>query len=506
MGCDQSKTRSSNQPQKNPTPGNPTKRTSQPKHTTFDLTEPKDPARQVSPTPLVDVYVGDSHPNLRMEDSKSEFGSAKRKVLDLSLAVPETAHLTTQVRSRQGSVMEELVNADAVSILATLRKTAPVHRVVLTGGPCAGKSTSLGMLKQRLAEHGFNVYCVPEAATLLVTGGLTWTDMTEEKATIYQLALLRTQIALEDAFLDIAKANGKPAVILCDRGTMDGRAYCSEAAWQNIMELGGFTLEQLRDQRYEAVVHMVTAAIGAERFYNLENEARTETVEQARQIDEVLRQKYVGHPKLKIITNTVHDFQSKVDRVWDFIAELIGVGDLKTKYRRYLVNHIPKDEDITVAFEKVVLRITILAPSVFDDIHLLLARTQGKSGYYTYQNISRREGCKKRVEHRLTEKEYRSLELNQHSDHIPIVKENISFTYGDHYFELGVFQEPVQWEGTGVLYVETDEENPKLPSFIHVEREVTRDDEFSSYNISSAGGWRSPRLLNITSNSSRKFE
>ena len=96
-----------------------------------------------------------------------------------------------------------------MSIISTLRAmSAPVHRVVLTGGPCAGKSTSLGMLQTKLLSAGFNVYCVPEAATLLVNGGLTWTEMTEDKATLYQLALLRTQIALEDAFLDIAKAPG----------------------------------------------------------------------------------------------------------------------------------------------------------------------------------------------------------------------------------------------------------------------------------------------------------
>ena len=37
------------------------------------------------------------------------------------------------------------------------------------------------------------------------------------------------------------------------------------------MEEFNWTIPQLRDQRYEAVVHLVTAAIGAERFYTLEN-------------------------------------------------------------------------------------------------------------------------------------------------------------------------------------------------------------------------------------------
>jgi hypothetical protein len=40
---------------------------------------------------------------------------------------------------------------------------------------------------------------------------------------------------------------------------------------------------QLRDRRYEAVIHMMTAAEGAEEFYTGENnEARYESLEEAR--------------------------------------------------------------------------------------------------------------------------------------------------------------------------------------------------------------------------------
>ena len=38
------------------------------------------------------------------------------------------------------------------------------------GGPCGGKSTALSILSQRLTSLGFQVYLVPEAATILFTG------------------------------------------------------------------------------------------------------------------------------------------------------------------------------------------------------------------------------------------------------------------------------------------------------------------------------------------------
>merc|ERR1711963_1182962 len=42
-----------------------------------------------------------------------------------------------------------------------------VVRIALTGGPCAGKSSSLDHLVREATALGFDVYCAPESATLL---------------------------------------------------------------------------------------------------------------------------------------------------------------------------------------------------------------------------------------------------------------------------------------------------------------------------------------------------
>lgn len=47
----------------------------------------------------------------------------------------------------------------------------PIIRICLTGGPCAGKTTALATLNQKLSEMGFRVLNVPEAATMLMKGG-----------------------------------------------------------------------------------------------------------------------------------------------------------------------------------------------------------------------------------------------------------------------------------------------------------------------------------------------
>lgn len=118
---------------------------------------------------------------------------------------------------------------------------AAVHRFVLTGGPCAGKTTALARISNYLRQRGFRVFCVPEAATMLFTAGATFADLdTEDKLIAFQANLLFTQMHLEDTLTDIAKSLGVPAVILCDRGTMDGSAYLDKAGMCPLCQISVF--------------------------------------------------------------------------------------------------------------------------------------------------------------------------------------------------------------------------------------------------------------------------
>ena len=48
----------------------------------------------------------------------------------------------------------------------------PVFRICITGGPCSGKSTSLVKMQNILADKGWRVFTVPEAATLMMKAGI----------------------------------------------------------------------------------------------------------------------------------------------------------------------------------------------------------------------------------------------------------------------------------------------------------------------------------------------
>ena len=145
-----------------------------------------------------------------------------------------------------------------------------IKRIVLTGGPCAGKTTAL----VRIIEHFSGlVFTIPEVPTLFTQAGMNY--LTKNKAFFYEgeKATLEIQLALEDKFMRMAEQCQTPSVIVCDRGAMDISAYMSPETWDDITRAVGTSTPQLRE-RYDAVLHLVSAADGAEQYYTTANNAQ----------------------------------------------------------------------------------------------------------------------------------------------------------------------------------------------------------------------------------------
>ncbi len=190
---------------------------------------------------------------------------------------------------------------------------APLFKVVLTGGPCGGKTTAKTEIKARFESLGFLVLCGPEAATLLFGGGVPFPH-DEASRMLLQRTILKLQMGLEDMLEEIGRASGRPTLILLDRGALDGKAYVSDYEWELLLDDVKLTTVLLRDQRYDAIIHLVTAAQGAEAFYTLaNNETRTETPEAAREMDRKTLDAWTGHEHLYIVDNSTA-FDEKIRR------------------------------------------------------------------------------------------------------------------------------------------------------------------------------------------------
>jgi hypothetical protein len=166
----------------------------------------------------------------------------------------------------------------------------------------------------------------PEAFTILISNGFSMSYFSiDGMSNSVQSTVMDLQQTLEDSFERILRARGKPAVLLCDRGLMDGSAYMKAEDWDAFLKERDISSAELREGRYNAIFHLVTAAEGAERFYSLENNAaRTETAEEARALDAQTRNAWIGHPKLFVIDNST-DFEGKLRKLVSTTAQLVGL-------------------------------------------------------------------------------------------------------------------------------------------------------------------------------------
>lgn len=357
-----------------------------------------------------------------------------------------------------------------------------IHRVVLTGSPCGGKTTILARLSDRFESLGFKVFCVPEAATLLINGGFKLIGTVPENTVLLQTMLLNLQLNLEKSFYRAAQLADKSAIIICDRGTMDSAAFVSPETWQAVLDENNWSTVGLRDKHYDAVIHLVTAAKGAEQYYTLANNpARTETPEQARALDDKLIAAWTGHSHLRVIDNST-DFEGKVRRTIDAMCRIVGIPhpvEIERKYLVKSVGEIPAE----VHCETVEIEQIYLTPVNGTYARI---RRRGQNGSFTYFHTVKKElepGVRIEEERKLSPREYASLLGQADPRKMRIRKTRTCFMWNNQYFELDTFKSPCK--GLVLLEVELDrvDDVVALPPFIAVERDVS--EELSNYDLSS---------------------
>jgi predicted ATPase len=171
--------------------------------------------------------------------------------------------------------------------------------VVLTGGPGAGKTAVLDMVRRTLCEH---IVVLPESATVLFGGGFPRHD-TRAGVRAAQDAIFHVQRAMEAMAMDEQRA----AVALCDRGTLDGLAYWPGGIDAACAALGVDRAAELA--RYRAVVHLRTPTVA--HGYDHSNPVRTETSEQALALDARTASAWDGH-RQRLVVDSDADFLQKV--------------------------------------------------------------------------------------------------------------------------------------------------------------------------------------------------
>lgn len=384
------------------------------------------------------------------------------------------------------NVLRKLATLFHVSVeeLLTLKeeKAMPdIKKIVITGGPCAGKTTAMSWIQNAFTQRDYTVLFVPETATELITGGVApWTCGTNQD---YQKCQMQLQIEKEKVFCEAAKTMpSEKVLIVCDRGALDNKAYMDELEFSSV--LGSMNLNEvtLRDN-YDAVFHLVTAAKGAEECYTTANNtARRETVEEAARLDDKLISAWTGHPHFRVIDNAT-DFEKKLRRLISEIASFLGEPGPYEMERKYLIAY----PDIQwLENEPKCQRIEIIQTYLKSDSdEEVRVRQRGINGNFVYYKaVKRKVSDIKRVEieKRLSQAEYLTLLMDADTTKRQIRKTRYCLTYGSQYFEIDIYP---FWKDQAIAEIELSDENTQVvfPEQIKVIKEVTADEAYKNASL-----------------------
>lgn len=202
-----------------------------------------------------------------------------------------------------------------------------ITRIVLTGGPCAGKTTTLSLIIEHFTQKGYKVFAIPEVPTIFTQAGMNY--LTTNKDFFYEgeKATLEIQLMFEDRFYRMAQACSEPCLIVFDRGAMDISAYMTPEMWEDITHSVGTSTEKLIT-RYDAIFHLKTAAHGASQYYNTVTnaqryeEATEEGLQIARMLDDKVLAAWSSHP-CRTVIGTHDDFVYKMNQVISGIEKVL---------------------------------------------------------------------------------------------------------------------------------------------------------------------------------------
>lgn len=375
-----------------------------------------------------------------------------------------------------------------------------IRKIVITGGPCAGKTTGMSWIQNSLEKMGYTLLFLSEPATEMKTAGITPARCSSPFA--YQLFQMELQLEKERIFeraaMDIAEKQkrrgdaegtetpGDPApeakiLIVCDRGFFDNCAYMTrEEFLEALRQLGVQEEEMLRS--YDAVFHLETTAKNALVYYGSQTNAiRDETPEEAAALDDRVIAAWEAHPYFRIIEN-LNGFEDKMRHLIAEISAALGEPVPYEIRRRFLVDHPdPAVLEAVPGCQRVEIEQVYLHSAPDEEIRI--RRRASESGEVFYLTRKKLSGGRKRLEAegRLSEREYLQFLANADPQRHPIRKTRYCLTWEKQFFEIDFYP---FWTDRAVVEVSLhdEKEQVRLPSFLNMQEEVTGD---VRYEISS---------------------
>ena len=193
-----------------------------------------------------------------------------------------------------------------------------IKKILITGGACAGKTTSIEKIKEYLEGKNYKVLVAKEAPTFLINSGFSPEKMGKMN---FLKMVLEVQLNLKRYYDEYAKKGGNEIIIL-DGGPLDNMKFIPKFELENMMKDFNITCDEILNW-YDGIIHLETVAKTDLKMYSTKsNPARTSDAETAVKRDDILLEIYKKHPK-RIIVKSNPNFDEKIKDLIDGVKEII---------------------------------------------------------------------------------------------------------------------------------------------------------------------------------------
>ena len=358
-----------------------------------------------------------------------------------------------------------------------------ITKIVLTGGPAAGKTTLISrILKEFKQEEGWKVITIPETATDLIAGfGIkpfgNCVSMLDFQYFVVEDQLHKEKLALKGAQM----VPEDKVLVIYDRALMDDKAYISDEEFKTVLAHFGKTEEEVL-AGYDAVLHLVTCAKGAEFAFNYGNAARYESVEVAREKDDNTLRAWSRHNALYVIDNSV-DFEDKINRAMAQIYRIVGQSAPQMDKRKYLIEQ-PDGQALVKNYNAATVQMMQTYLSSSNPRIERRVRQQKNGNDYLYFYTEKRLGDDGKTwvtERPISEKEYISYLMEGDMALHSVRKTKYRFTCKERRMEIDIY--PFSSEKAILFIYGNSTEYTEIPPEIKIVREVTGDSAYKNRHL-----------------------
>lgn len=301
----------------------------------------------------------------------------------------------------------------------------------------------------------------------------------------FQYFVIEDQLHKEKLALKAAELVPEDNVIIVyDRAVFDDKAYISDEQFVKTLAYFGKTEEEIL-AGYDAVLHLVTCAKGAEFAYNFGNAARYENVNVAREKDDLTLRAWAKHPKVHVIDNSV-DFEDKINRAIAVIYSIIGLGVPQSAKRKYLIEK--PDCDVLISKYGAVpaeMMQTYLTSNNFNVVRRVRQEKNGSDYlyFYTEKRIAD-DGTRWITERPISEKQYIAHLMECDMSLHGVRKTKYRFTLDDRRFEIDIY--PFSDDRAIMFVYFNGEDVGALPPEIEVIKDVTGDLQYKNRSLAKS--------------------